>query len=64
MRYMTKRAIGFDGENETKDLKVAIETKNDAPKTAKQDIRRSHRERGVPSSANWNPTNPLIRRQQ
>lgn len=52
MRYMTKSAIGFDGENETKDLKVAIETKNDAPKTAKQDIRRSHRERGVPSSAN------------
>lgn len=59
-----KRAVAFVGENEAKDLKVAIAMKKDPPKTMKQDIRRSQRERGVPSSANWNPTNPLTRRQQ
>jgi len=26
--------------------------------------RRTHSERGVPSSANWNPTKPFIKRQQ
>jgi len=30
----------------------------------KQEMRRAHSDSGVPSSANWNPTKPLMSRQQ
>ena len=37
--------------------------KKERAKKAREARRRTHRDRGVPSSANWKPTKPLRRRQ-
>jgi len=59
-----KRAMGLEYENPKSCLKVAMAMKKEAPKTSRQDIRNSQRDNGVPSSANWKPTNPLMSKQQ
>lgn len=44
--------MGLEYENEAKPLKVAMAIKKDMPKMARQERRRTQRDRGVPSSAN------------
>jgi hypothetical protein len=61
---MTQSPTGLVCENPAKLLNVAMEMKKVIPKRARQESRRTHSESGVPSSANWKPTKPLMRRQQ
>lgn len=52
------------GDKPPTDLKVAIETKKPTMNKIKDEILKNHKDFGVPSSANWKPTKPLIRRHQ
>jgi len=59
-----KRGMGLEYENPKTCLKVAMAMKKEAPNTSRQDMRKNQRDSGVPSSANWKPTNPLMSKQQ
>jgi hypothetical protein len=60
---MIHKAIGFEYENPAHALKEAMARKNPTKKRRRHERRSNHNESGVPSSASWNPTKPLIRRQ-
>lgn len=51
------------GPRPAHDLNVASETKPVMMNIAKLTVRRSQTDIVVPSSYNWNPTNPLMRRE-
>lgn len=64
MRYnTTKSPVVLVGPSPAQDLKVANETRPVIMNMAKLVIRTSHTDNVVPSSYNWKPTNPLIKRQ-
>lgn len=52
------------GDKPPTDLKVAMATRKPTMNRIKEDILRNQRDLGVPSSANWKPTKPLISKHQ